>query len=621
MRTFERHPATEQPIDFTAIPEDRLIALQGWAQQELEDARSARHFQDVSWRNALRAYEGIPKNPVRNVPIENAPNIVVTLGAIATDAIFAMAIDLIYSVSPILTVRAVNGKEFIEHAKALQVLVNWGVEHVFDLRPASEHSIFDDVQLGTGIYYVPWVEHTKKTKSRKVSFAGPIIRSVAVEDIFVPGGSIADLERVRWLAMRDWTTRSELEDHAKNDNWNIDGVNPLGAVDWVRSQREKLGNTYQNRHSGSLYEIYHFYAYFDIDSDGIDEDIHFVYDRPSTNIIRITWNPFDRRPFEAMRYQLRAHLFFGLGVMDMMIPFQEEATVLHNERTLNTMLANARLWKGRAGQGLVNTTFYPNKVIELNNPRDDLVPEQMGDVYPSIGQGEAITISLAERRVGVNELSLPRPSQVMGSRTPANTALALLQQTNRRFTPAFDSIRLATGAAVKQCLYRYQEQLLSGNKKLEKTFVKVLGAESAALVIELLKSEDFDEQVSISLTAAGASVNRDQDKQNALLLVNVLAQYYERTLQLVSIASNPQTPKPIAETARKIADAAGEIIERTIRTFDSIRDPATFIIDVNEEIDQNVGDLPPEGLNGLGSILGILEGAAGSGPAANGDFG
>ena len=81
---------------------------------------------------------------------------------------------------------------------------------------------------------------------------------------------------------------------------------------------------------------------------------------------------------------------------------------------------------------------------------------------------------------------------------------------------------------------------------------------------------------------------KDGDRQNAMMLVNILAQYYQRTLELVAIAANPQTPPAVVEVAKKIADSAGEIIDRTIRTFDQIRDPSTFIIQVEEEIDQAV---------------------------------
>jgi len=118
------------------------------------------------------------------------------------------------------------------------------------------------------------------------------------------------------------------------------------------------------------------------------------------------------------------------------------------------------------------------------------------------------------------------------------------------------------------------------------TIFQVLDYESANLVIDALKNDSFDEQVDIELTAASASVNREADRQNAILLTNLLGQYYQRTLELVSIAANPQTPPEVRTIANRIASAAGEVIDRTIRTFDQVRDPATFVIDVENTMTQ-----------------------------------
>src|SRR6185437_6671880 len=100
---------------------------------------------------------------------------------------------------------------------------------------------------------------------------------------------------------------------------------------------------------------------------------------------------------------------------------------------------------------------------------------------------QAFPIAMAERRVGINDLSTPRPSAVLGSRTPGITALSMLQQVNRRFTPAFDAVRLACAGAVRQCLYRYQERLLAGDRESERHIRRVLGDAEGDLVISLLK--------------------------------------------------------------------------------------------------------------------------------------
>ena len=116
--------------------------------------------------------------------------------------------------------------------------------------------------------------------------------------------------------------------------------------------------------------------------------------------------------------------------------------------------------------------------------------------------------------------------------------------------------------------------------------------EDAFGVIELLKDEYFDEAVTVDLTAASASVNREADKQNSVMLMNLLAQYQQRTIELAQLAANPQIPESVRAIAIKAATATGEIIERTVRTFDSIRDPETFVLDVEKEMQdlhQNAG--------------------------------
>lgn len=610
MRLVEtiRHP---QPIRLT--PERRL-ALETFLDEELSDAKAARIPQEQVWREALRLYEGVPKQAVRNVPIENAPNVEVVLGASTADSVYAQAIDLVYTISPIVTAQATDAA-YAQHTKAFQRLVTWGTSD-WGMRAASDHVFLDDVQLGTGVYFVPFVERLKKTTTRFVRSFGPTIQKVPPEDFFVPGGADADLQAMSWCAMRTWLTPGEFADQARALGWHADLATPAGVVGWVRSTREQLGRTSSSKRVSELYEIFRVYCYFDIDGDGYDEDLLVIWDDSAHKVLKAVYNPFDHRPFEAMRYQLRGHLFYGIGVVEMVRAFQEGATEIYNDWVLNSKLANTRMFKTKRGQAPVEKRIWPGRWLEFDDP-DSMKAEVLADTYPSAPQALAATISMAERRAGINELSMPRPSQVLGSRTPGITALSLLQQVNRRFTPAFDGMRLATSGAIRQCLYRFQERLLSGDLAVEDFLRRLLGTADAGLVVELLRRDDFDEAMTVQLTASSASLNRDADRQNAILLVNVLGQYYQRLLELSLIASRPDIPPPVRDIAMKIATAAGEIIDRTIRTFDQIRDPATFVIRVEDALDTEMGPMASDGTGALARLLGVLGGGAGGG-AGNG---
>ena len=111
--------------------EERLNALKSFITVELEDAMSTRHSLEATWRQLLRMYDGVPKNPVKNFPIENAPNIEVTIGAIACDAIYAQAYDTIFATEPLVTVRPIpkraGDKEYSDSVQALKRFTNFMV--------------------------------------------------------------------------------------------------------------------------------------------------------------------------------------------------------------------------------------------------------------------------------------------------------------------------------------------------------------------------------------------------------------------------------------------------------------------------------------------------------------
>jgi len=609
MRLIEPH-LTVPTLKWT---DEGMRDFVAWLSRETEDACAARHPQEVLWRESLRQYVAEPRVAVRNVPIENAPNIEVPVGAIATDEIYAQILDLIFNIQPILTVRPVGSDEARRDAAvALQEHVNWGVANEWNVRNAAEEAILDDVKLGTGILHVPFVESVRKTRTMTVTQRGPRITPIPPEDFFVPGGAYGDLQTASWCAYRRWMTVTELDDQAAEEDWNTEHVQACGAIGWVRNRREMLGRTWRNNVYSELFEVWHVFCHYDIDEDGVAEDLKVTWDRTSRSVLKVEYNTYDRRPLEAMRYQIRGHLFFGLGVMDMVSSLQQETSDVHSYALTNALLANARVWLASDSSIPETMKVWPGKVQFATNP-EALKELKMSDISPSMIMMQQFPMMLAERRVGLNQMTAPpRGGSLASSRTPGITAISLLNQANKRFTPAFDGVRLCVAAAVRQCLFREQERLLAGDHKLEAHLIKVHGAEKGRLLIATLRDREFDDAYSVELTASSTTLNRDVERQNSIMLMNVLGQYYQRTLELVAIAANPQVPGPVQEAARKIADAAGQLVLRTLTTFDQIRDPANFIVDLHAEMDAAVD--PAQ--QGMAMLTQLLTGALGGQQAA-----
>ena len=583
--------------------EEKKQALAQWLTLEIEDAFAARAPQEAIWQECLRMYEAQGTNEIRNIPIEGVKNIEIPLGAIAADSIYAQALDTMFVINPPITVRAVSpGEDATQAAKAIQRLANWGAAGPFNLRASADHQLLDTCQLGTGVYYIPYVEHTRKTRVHKVNFVGPRIRSIPAEDFLVPGGSYDDHQQMTWNAVRFWLLEREVQLRGKFLKWDMSNIKPGAQTDWVRNRRTLLGRTQDSgERNWRMYEILDVYCYYDIDGDGLAEDLCVTWDRTSKSILKIDYNPFDQRPFEVSRYQLRSHLFYGMGVMEMLRTMQDEVTQIHNHRNVNSFLANTRMFAGRIGTVSESMIVYPFKVLPVSST-DDIKELKLSDVYPSSTGNEAAVVSLAERRTGVNEMSMPRPSAVLGSRTPGITMMSMLQQTNKRFTPAFDAMRNAGAGAVRQCLFRIQERLLAGDPPCEALVRKVLGDEAEA-GLSMLRDPEFEHAATIELTASSASTNREVERQNGLLLTQMLTSYYKQVLELATVYSNPQVPALVKEVTSKIIDAATEVIDRTIRTFDTVRDPEAFLIDWDRAIGQAEQNAPPAGLQGLSQLL------------------
>ena len=592
---------------------EAVAQLGNWLTEEVERSEMARLALERAWQESLRMYEGTNRFRRKGQPIENAPNLEITLGAIATDAIYAQILNLIFNVQPIITIRETAEDGLLkEHVKALQRFTNIISTSELNLRGAADNAVLDDVKLGTGVYYIVWQKRVKKTQVETVTKAGPEVKAVPVEDFYVPGGAYEEIENERWVGMRMWLTQHELNIRERDLGWDIEGVQASGVLDRTRQMRERLGRTsgFSQRKAagtpegGEVFEIFDIYCLYDIDGDGIDEDLLVTWDRTSKNVLRWRFNPYDKRPFEAMRYQLREFLFYGLGVVEMLAPYQEGASQLYNHWVTNAMLANARFWVGKHGAVPKNQLrIWPNRFLPVSDPRNDIQAITMADTYPSMPQALATTVSFAERRSGINDLTAPRPSAVLGSRTPGITALSMLQKANERFGPAFDAARLATAGAARQGLMRYQERLLAQDLETEQHIIDLMGPDRAQLVIELLRNPEFENAVDVQLTASSASTNRETDRQNSLLILQTMLGYYERVLQLSQVMSTPGVPPMVVETGQKVVSAASELVERTLRTFDQVRDPAEFVIRMDEQLDAALPNLPQAGLQGLATLL------------------
>ena len=555
--------------------------LRTYLATELANAKAGRQQVEAEWLEAYRMLEAQPKRAVVMSPIPHAPNIEIPLGAMFSETVYATVVDTLFQMSPLLTVRGDDPDE----TSAMQFFVDKIVQHDLGLRDAVDEAFLDCTNLGTGVFYIPYVDDVKHGAGVAIKRSGPRIYAVPPEDLLVPPASDSDIQALPWVAIRKWYTPGEFAGLARRNEWDVGNVQPSAQVDQVRSARQRLARQADVKHT-EHHQVWLVWAFFDYDNDGVEEDLYIVW-HTDEHLLKVSYNPWDWRPLTVCRYLLRPHMFWGKGVVEITRPFEEQVTDLHNARMLNIHLANGRVWFGPTGALGESFTVYPNRVKEVPDP-SQIVEKKLADEYPSAWHGEANLIALAERRLGLTgDVSSGSPaSRVLGTRTPGITAITALQAISRRFTPAFDSMRLAATEAIVQALWRYHERIAAGDRRVLERIARMIGPDRAVHVENVLRDPHFIHDFSVEFTASSATVNREAERQNAMLLVNILGQYYQRVLELTQLAATPGVPQPVVRVAVQVAEKASQIIDRTIRTFDQVRDPQTFIVDVEQDMAQ-----------------------------------
>jgi hypothetical protein len=580
MRFLERHPEFGEPLKVSA---KRKQDLENWLSTEIDLALASRQGLEDEWRTSIRLYNAIPEMQQRNVPYVMAHNHVIPLSAIAVDAIYAQVLTNITQIKPFVVVRPTNGA-YQEHARAVQKRVELGAP-VWGFYSALCDLAKDACKLGTGVTYTRWYETRIKTKRARIAFRGPRITSIPVENVLVPGGAYGDLDNLPWISLIYYMTKAELQEKANLVGWDISPNVGGTQTNTVRRAREYFTRQYGDISQGSeLCDVHEIYCHFDIDNDGEQEELLVVYDHNVHQIYWMDYAPYDHRPHTVARFNNQEYLFYGQSVVDMVKELNTIASDTLNHWLDNAFLANCRMFATPHGTLDAEQTIFAwaGRNIKMADP-EKLREIRLSDEYTSMPQIIAMIMGLAERRTGINDLSSPRPSQVLGSRTPGITALSLLQQVSNRQTPAFDNIRNAASEALKQCIYREQERVLSGDTFTIQYLQKLLGPEDAGKYIEILNDTEFDDACTIEMAASSASVNKEAERQNLMMFgQQVFRQYVMDLVQAGMMISNPQAPPLMKEIVLRASEGYSKIVERIMTTFDQFRDPENFLISLLE---------------------------------------
>jgi hypothetical protein len=375
-----------------------------------------------------RQLEAKPEHKTRTGPIKNPSNVVPPLAMIHGQGMGAQINSHFSMRKPFWTCKALRD-EPEDHADAKLWTKYVGsilAESRNDLNIAEVRRVVSAEAAVMPVVFVkvPWstLEWNFKTKEedgairsvRTTYRDGPEPIVVPIEHCLYPP-EWSKVHQMPWITHEVTMPKHELE--AKKSAWR-DVEKVLG---WARdhstvdeaSRDEAIGKRGERK---GVYDISETHFYRDVDKDGLPEDLILTWHRPSKTLLNLTYNVLGVREFVPFGYIRRSYSIESRGTGQICVTLQEEAEGIHNVRNDNMKIVNVRMLAMRRSVLLANKEeIYGGKIWITDNPKEDIVPVQLGEVYPSSLEAENWTWAMAAKATGFEAMQ-GMPNEQLGSR-------------------------------------------------------------------------------------------------------------------------------------------------------------------------------------------------------------
>lgn len=445
-------------------------------------------------------------------------------------------------------------------------LMNWVIEDYANKGDGWEGTIDQDIQSfvgdGTSITKQYWLKDVRKftdveeelkrpieldedgypvmeekeIEKEEVVFDCPIIEPVKLEDLYIIGRKASDVDDADMICHSQQYTKSDLIKMAKLGFFFQD------QVDCVIAQEPSETNPSPNRTNiapkqlddfttglnklGSLagakmYNIYESYLRYDIDDDGIDEELVCWVEDRTKRVLRLTYlervGPGGKRPFVIKKFIPQAGPY-GKGLGEVLYGLSNELDYIHNQRLDYGTLQNLPFFFYRAASGLnpISLKLGPGMGVPVDDPQGDInFPRLNGGTTYGFQEEQQVT-RYAENASGITQFTLGNISQQGATRTATGTA-ALVNELNANIDIHIK--RYQRGYKKNLCILDMQLQDLLPLG----TIIRVCGVDGADIYKRFENREAIKWQADFELTANSINSNKAIERETAQMLLGQLA--------------------------------------------------------------------------------------------------
>lgn len=598
---IEPSPMLPPEVDMSEEQETRLC---NYLDSEVDICRSERLDHLLKLARLKEKYKSkFPEFP-KDWPIANASQLTVPIIKTHVNTLGARIYQTLMAAEPPASVRT-DDKDYQDFAFDYEKFLEIYCEERLDLPEILDGWVTEVIKLGTAVLeptstvqrrkQVDYDALTGKYQQRTVEpYSGPILYHVPLEDFWIRP-AYQDVNKAPWCGKELHLTWGEIKDMALSGELNPEKIDRLwrhvstGDMDVPETTRkqEELEDLEPNERD--LFHVHELACRWDVDGDGIDEELIVYFHQPSRTLLRRKHSGFQRRPWRVGRFILQEHWFYGEGLAEMLEHLQEEISTMHNQRIDNATIANLRIiLVSRLIKGLrPGDRLWSGKVVRVQDVKADVGTLQLGDVYPSTVASENIAMQLARELTGVGEAATGQAQPV--TRTTATAQLALLEELNRRFDKVVKGLRRTLRSVYRDITDLFTSMGTGG--LAEEWLGPVRGRRLESFLA--LPSDLLKRKIKIQIKATRSSVNREVEFQSAIAVWQLQVQMWQQIVQTAQMTNAVQLIPLLAHEFIKSIKPVYKKVMQYAEAPDA--DEAVAVLSVLEKI------LPaPEDFGGMG---------------------
>lgn len=536
----------------------------------------------TKWR---RLYRGIPKDETRNFPWKNASNVIIQLIGENVGILKARTLGTIWETMPLWPTGLVGDWDIEAQAGQQQEAVHefmnlMGMEPAeLDLYRIERAGCEEMYKYGTVVFKLPWVtdmeaevvgqvEGENKVQFRDfVKYDGPRPEKLDL-DRWAATPTASTIEAADFKYHIVTLTKQKLEERFAKGVYKLDDEDKtkfLAQPDRMGVSSEEQQKTRDSGAEGSQgfndpqWDIYEcWFPYFHN-----NHKYRIIYSwHPELQLcLRAIFNfyPKNEEPWEMARFGSDDNLL-GFGLCEMLEHYQEEVSTGHNQRVDNRTLANSSGLRVDPDSKLdAIFAIYPNCLIPAREGEIEKI--QFGANYPSSVEEEQLTIALAKNLVGTNDPGVEGSGGGTVNKKGAYSAMStfsVMQAGNRRVNINITDFRYTHLKLGRKFLNQYCE--FGIGERLRRFGNR---AEALKKALQNVKSG----RIELPIRAATASINKELEKQNDMLLTQVMQRHHMGVSQILQAVSNPQMPPEMKQFLVGWIDSSSLIMARILRNF------------------------------------------------------